>query len=229
MRRKLLLVEDTPELNDIIAIYLEEEGFAVHCAYSIEDTVQAMSKEAFDLIILDINLPDGDGLNFLEDLRKISSVPVIFASARTSETDRILGFQRGGDDYLPKPFSLEELSLRIRALLRRTYGREQGEIRCGHLRLSENTSSVYVDDKERALSPKEYTLLRYFMENPNRILGKELLMDAVWGTYTEVESSTLAVHIRWLREKIERDPANPEILKTVWAKGYKFVCEEESH
>ncbi len=229
MRRKILLVEDTPELNDIIAIYLEEEGFAVHSAYSIEDTVQALSKEAFDLLILDINLPDGDGLNFLEDLRKTSTVPVIFASARTSETDRIRGFQRGGDDYLPKPFSLEELSVRVRALLRRTYGPEQGELRCGHLRLCDHSSSVFVHGEEKALSPKEFSLLRYFMENPNRILGKELLMDAVWGSYSEVEPSTLPVHIRWLREKIEEDPAKPEILKTVWAKGYKFVCEEESH
>jgi DNA-binding response OmpR family regulator len=229
MRRKILLVEDTPELNDIIALYLEEEGFAVQCAYSIEDTVQALSKEAFDLIILDINLPDGDGLLFLEDLRQTSTVPVIFASARTSQTDRIRGFQQGGDDYLPKPYSLEELTLRVRALLRRTYGPEQGEIRCGHLRLSEHASSVFVHDEEKALSPKEFALLRYFMENPNRILGKERLMDAVWGTYTEVEPSTLAVHIRWLREKIEQDPAKPEMLKTVWAKGYKFVCEEEGH
>jgi DNA-binding response OmpR family regulator len=229
MRRKILLVEDTPELTDVIAMYLEEEGFSVHCAYSLDDTVQAMSKEAFDLIILDINLPDGDGLLFLEELRETSAVPVIFASARTSQTDRIRGFQLGGDDYLPKPYSLEELALRVRALLRRTYGSDQGEICCGHLRLCENAGSVFVYDEEKALSPKEFALLRYFMENPNQILGKELLMDAVWGTYTEVEPSTLAVHIRWLREKIEQDPANPQILKTVWAKGYKFVCEEESH
>lgn len=228
MRKRILLIEDNAELSEIITAYLEREGLSVNPVYDLESAVDFLSRQAVDLIILDINLPDGDGLNFLRELRRDSKIPVIFASARTSESDRVQGFHLGGDDYLPKPYSLTELYLRVKALLRRSYGEAEELLVCGDIKLDVAGGEAYLGGDNLKLSPKEFDLLYYFMKNPNKILSKEELINSVWGTYSDVEQSTLTVHVRWLREKMEKDPAHPEILLTVWGKGYKFVCEKET-
>lgn len=229
MRNRILLIEDNIELNEVIVDYLTNEGLDVFCVSTLKAAINKLSEQAFDLIILDINLPDGDGRGFLREFREVSSVPVIFASARGNENDRILGFTSGGDDYLPKPYSLAELAVRVKALLRRSYGKSEAVLVRSGIVLDTGKGLVTVHGEEIKLSPKELDLLHYFMLYPNRVLSKEMLINAVWGAYSEVEQATLAVHVRWLREKIEPDPSRPQILETVWGRGYRFVCQEETY
>lgn len=229
MSQRILLVEDSKELSLIMQAYLEDKGLTVTLAESIDSAVEALTTKAFDLMILDINLPDGDGLGFLEDFRRDSNLPVIFASARSSETDRVEGFVRGGDDYISKPFSLEELYMRVSALLRRSSPSTDAVITLGNFVLDKNTELIKHYDETLNLSPKEYSLLAYMLERPNTLLTKDELLQAVWGTYSEVEPSTLTVHIRWLREKIEDNPAEAKIITTVWGKGYQFNYEAEDN
>ena len=176
----------------------------------------------YDLIILDINLPDGTGFEVCEELRRVSNVPVIFASARTSVDDRINGFEKGGDDYLPKPFSMKELLVRVNALIRRTYGAEEEEetVQFGDVVVNLTSRSVTRGGEPVSLSLKEFDLLAYLCRNKGVPLQKNSIISEVWGAFSEVDASTLTVHIRWLREKLEKDPSKPEYIKTVFKVGY---------
>jgi DNA-binding response OmpR family regulator len=171
---------------------------------------------------LDINLPDAIGFDVCKELRRVSEVPVIFASARTSETDRIIGLDIGGDDYIPKPFSMKELLSHIKALLRRTYGFSENDktVTFGGISVDIGSRTVMKDGKEVNLSLREFDLLAYLCEHPNIALSKDKLLSEVWGAFSEVAPTTLAVHIRWLREKLEDDPADPKFIKTVYKVGY---------
>jgi two-component system response regulator VicR len=189
-----------------------------------------LESNTYHVILLDINLPDADGFEICQELRRTSTTPVIFASARTSETDRITGFDIGGDDYLPKPYSMKELLSRVNALVRRTYGFSQQEriVTFGSVCVNLTARSVTKNGKPVSLSLREFDLLSYLCQHKNAAIGKEKLIAEVWGAFSTVEPSTLTVHIRWLREKLEDDPANPVYIKTKHRVGYMLeVAHEE--
>ena len=220
--RKILIIDDDEDLSMIITDMLESKGFEVSYAASSEEAFDILSEQSFDIILLDINLPDASGFEICRQLREVSNVPVIFASARTSETDRITGFDIGGDDYLPKPYSMKELLSRINALIRRTYGSSTSEktVTFGSVSVNITSRTVTRDGKPVNLSLREFDLLAYLCEHKNEAVTKDKLINEVWGAFSMVEPSTLTVHIRWLREKLENDPAKPTYIKTVWGVGY---------
>ena len=173
---------------------------------------------------MDINLPDGSGFDVCRELRRMSRVPVLFASARTSEDDKIKGLDMGGDDYLAKPYSLRELLARVNALIRRAYGAGEDApvYEFGNIKVDVSMRTAVKDGTEVKLALREFDLLAYLCAHPNQALSKDELLHEVWGAFSEVESATVAVHIRWLREKLEKDPAKPEYIKTVRGIGYQL-------
>ena len=213
-QKQILLVDDDTALSAIIRQMLEGCGYAVTYAETAEAAYDLLAKQRFHLLLLDINLPDATGFEVCRTLREASNVPVIFASARTAEDDRIRGLEIGGDDYLPKPYSLKELLARVHALMRRTYGynETQDTICFGDVTVTTRLSRIL-------------SVLLYLCQHRNTAIAKEKLLSEVWGAFSEVEPSTLAVHIRWLREKLEDDPANPRYLKTVWRLGYMLEAD----
>ena len=221
-RAKILIVDDDKELSFIIKKMLETYGYCVSVTHTCESAFEILSAASFDLVLLDVNLPDGTGFDVCRQLRSACSVPVIFASARTSEDDRVTGFDIGGDDYLPKPYSMRELLSRVNALLRRTFknSTEEKIVTFGSVRVNTPARTVEKGGKPVTLSLREFDLLAYLCENKNAAVSKEKIFSAVWGAFTEVEPSTLAVHIRWLREKLEDDPAEPKYIRTVRKVGY---------
>lgn len=227
MRRKILIVDDDEDLSMIAGDMLSDYGYETACVHDGEAAYELLKTRSFDLILLDINLPYETGFSVCKQLREVSTVPILFASARTSEDDRITGFDAGGDDYLPKPYSLKELLARVNALMRRAYGFSQTEqpISAGDIVIDVEKRIVTKQGKTVALSLKEFDLLVYMAKNKNKPLSKEELLRAVWGVYSEAELSTVSVHIRWLREKLEREPSKPVMIKTVWGVGYSFIDE----
>ena len=227
MKRKILIVDDDEDLAMIASDMLNDYGYETDCVRDGEAAYELLKSKSFDLILLDINLPYETGFSVCKELRKVSTLPIIFASARTSEDDRITGLDMGGDDYLPKPYSLKELLARVNALMRRTYGFSQKEppVSAGDILIDVESRTVTKQGKPVSLSLKEFDLLVYMAKNKNKPLSKEELLRAVWGIYSEAELSTVAVHIRWLREKLEKDPSKPDIIKTVWGVGYSFNGE----
>lgn len=218
----ILIVDDDKDLSFIISEMLESYGYKVICADSGKRAFELLKKNTFHLILLDINLPDETGFELCGELRKVSAVPVIFASARTSETDRITGFDIGGDDYLPKPYSMKELLSRVNALIRRSYGfdKEEKIVAFGDIKVNITARTVTKSGKAVSLSLREFDLLSCLCQNVNKAVSKDKLLSEVWGAFSEVEPSTLAVHIRWLREKLENDPAKPKFIVTVFKVGY---------
>ncbi len=222
MRREILIIDDDADLSMIISDMLSDQGYSVTCAGSSEEAFALLSDRTFHLILLDINLPDAEGFDVCRELRRVSEVPVIFASARTSETDRVTGLDLGGDDYIPKPFSMKELLSRINALIRRTYGFNEMEkkVSFGNVPVDIGSRSVVNNGTAVSLSMREFDLLKYLLEHPNTAIPKDKLLSEVWGAFSEVDPSTLTVHIRWLREKLEDNPADPKYIKTVYKVGY---------
>lgn len=225
--RTILIVDDDLDLSMLIQDMLEDNGYASLYAASIDEAYEVLTNNKCDLILLDINLPDGTGFSLCKELRHISQVPIIFASARTSEDDKVNGLDMGGDDYIAKPYSLKELMSRIRSILRRTYGVDDNKSEM--LILNTDGNEIEINRHARTVSrnkgnvdmkPKEFDLLVYMAENRGRVLTKEQIMSAVWGLYSDVEPSTVAVHVRWLREKLETDPSHPQLIRTVWGTGY---------
>lgn len=220
--RRILIVDDDVALSDIIKEMLENYEYEVDQAYNVEEAFDRLTDGKFDLVLLDINLPDGEGFEVCQELRKVSTVPVIFASARTSLDDRVSGFEMGGDDYLPKPYSMKELLVRVNALIRRTYGFVEKEeiVTFGDVEVDITSRTVKKAGKVVALSLKEFDLLAFLCRNRGNAIEKDKLISEVWGAFSEVDASTLTVHIRWLREKLEDNPSKPEYIKTVFKVGY---------
>ncbi len=228
LRAKILIVDDDKELSFIIKKMLENYSYSVTVTHSCEDAFDLLAANSYDLVLLDVNLPDGTGFDVCRQLRSACEVPVIFASARTDEDDRVTGFDIGGDDYLPKPYSMRELLSRVNALLRRTYKNSAQEkiVRFGSVKVNITARTVERDGKAVSLSLREFDLLAFLCEHSNIVISKEKIFAQVWGAFTEVEPSTLAVHIRWLREKLEDDPAQPQFIKTVRKVGYVLEVNE---
>lgn len=224
MGESILIIDDDRDLGEINKDMLEDYGYNVTQVYDSKEAYEILSSNVFHLIILDINLPFETGFEVCKEIRKVSTVPIIFASARTAESDRVEGLDIGGDDYIPKPYSLKELLSRVNALIRRTYGfKESNElIKINNIEIDENSRTVKKDNKEISLSLKEFDLLLFMAKNLDKPLRKEELLNSVWGAFSDVELSTVAVHIRWLREKLEDEPSKPTLIKTVWGIGYSL-------
>lgn len=230
MEKAILIVDDDDDLAFIMADMLEGYGYRVSCVRDGDEAFNILAKKSFQLILLDINLPDMTGFELCQELRKVSNVPVIFASARTNEGDRITGFDIGGDDYLPKPYSMKELLARVNALMRRSYGFEKEEqtVSFGAVKVHINSRVVTKNGEKVSLSLREFDLLSYLCKHKNKAVTKDELINGVWGAFSMVDASTLTVHIRWLREKLEEEPANPQFIKTVYKVGYMLEVPDES-
>lgn len=219
----ILIVEDDETLRDTIALNLRSEGYEVYTAGDGETGLEEARGYAPDLVILDVMLPELDGLTVCRVLRKESQVPIILLTARGMETDKIIGLESGADDYIVKPFSLGEFLARVRAALRRGSRAESGmEVRLGDLRLDLIARRVYRGQEELQLAPREFELLAILMRNPGAVLSRETLLTRVWGSDFVGDPRTVDVHVRWLREKIESDPSRPEYIQTVRGMGYRF-------
>lgn len=226
---KILIIDDDEDLSMIISDMLQSYGYKVTCAENSETAFDLLSENTYHIILLDINLPDSDGFELCKELRRTSTIPVIFASARTSETDRITSFDIGGDDYLPKPYSMKELLSRVNALVRRTYGFSEQEkiVSFGKVTVNITARTVVKNGNPVSLSLREFDLLAYLCEHKNTAIEKEKLISEVWGAFSTVEPSTLTVHIRWLREKLEDNPASPVYIKTKHRVGYILEVQNE--
>lgn len=221
-QKRILIVDDEEELAGIIAEMLCGCGYLAETAANAAQAYEMLTQKSYHLVILDITLPDSTGFEICRELRRVSGVPVIFASARKTEDDRINSFDLGGDDYLEKPYSMKELLSRVNALIRRAYGNETNE-QCftfGDVAVNPASRTVTKAGKPVVLAQREFDLLTFLCRNKNTAIPKEKLITEVWGAFSEVEPSTLTVHIRWLREKLEDDPAAPKFIKTVWKLGY---------
>ena len=230
MEYSILIIDDDRDLHMIISDMLTGYGYRVTCAIDAEEAFALLSKNTYHLILLDINLPDSDGFELCKELRRVSTVPVIFASARTSESDRISGYEIGGDDYLPKPYSMKELLVHVQALIRRTYGfsSEEKIVSFGDVTVNMTSRSVTKKGEPVSLSLREFDLLAFLCEHKNEAMPKEKILTSVWGAFMTSEASTLTVHIRWLREKLEDDPADPKFIKTVYKVGYMLEVPENA-
>ncbi len=223
MNGKILIVEDDATLCDMLSLNLGSTGYEVVAARDGVTGLELARVADPDLVILDLMLPELDGLTVCRNLRRASDVPILVLTARTGELDKIVGLESGADDYMTKPFSLGELHARIRALLRRSgFQRVGEEIRSGNLNLNLASRRALLDDRDLTLSPREFSLLAELMRNPGVVLTRDLLFSRVWGQDFYGDPHTLDVHIRWLREKIEVDPASPMRIVTVRGIGYRF-------
>lgn len=227
-KRNILIVDDDRDLSFITADTLESYGYEVMSAADPDEAFALLENVQFQLILLDINLPGMSGFKVCQELRRISKVPVIFASARTGEEDKIKGLDIGGDDYLEKPYSLKELLARIKALIRRTYGEDDQEpcYHFGAVTVDVGRRKVTRKGQEIRLALKEFDVLAYLCGHQGNAVSKEQILRDVWGLLSEAELATVAVHIRWLREKLEEDPAHPVYIRTVWGMGYRLDMDE---
>ena len=239
----ILIVEDDPDIRDGVRILLAGEGYHILEAENGLRALELFDPEV-DLVILDIMMPGMSGLRVCElvfqtyEMHKTSAVPILFLTAKSQESDKLLGLTAGGDDYLAKPFSFAELSARVKALLRR-YCVYQGKDQVHHkphnttlelhgVRLALDCNRVWVDEREVDLTETEYKILRLLMQNPQRIFSIQVIYETVWNEpYYYVSNGTVMVHIRNLRMKVEDDPQKPTRICTVWGKGYRFVSGEE--
>jgi DNA-binding response OmpR family regulator len=219
----ILIVEDDETVRDTLALNLRAEGYDVLTAGDGEEGLAAARTDAPDLVVLDVMLPELDGLTVCRILRRESQVPIILLTARGTETDKIIGLETGADDYIVKPFSLGEFLARIRAALRRGHPeRPTTEMNSGDLRLDLVARRAYKEDEELQLAPREFELLSTLMRNQGAVLTRELLLSSVWGQDFIGDPRTVDVHIRWLRQKIEPDPSHPQRIQTVRGMGYRF-------
>ena len=228
---RIMLVDDEPLITDSLSYSLRREGFDVKAVGDGAIALQEIVAFEPDLVVLDIMLPGMSGLEICRRLRAQSAVPVIMLTARGEEIDRVLGLEVGADDYLPKPFSFRELLARIRSILRRVeldrqIAQTQSTV-LGNLTLDPVARRIFKDDQEMQLSAREFDLLSILMKNAGRALSREELLSEVWGSDWIGDQRTLDVHVRWLRLKIEEDPASPKFIQTVRGHGYRFAGLEE--
>lgn len=228
---KILVVDDEAVIVKGIKFNLEHEGYQVETGSDGEQAVEMAREGSFDLILLDLMMPKIDGLQACMRIREFSSVPIIMLTARGDDTDKIIGFEYGADDYVTKPFNILELKARIRALLRRsgsTQRKQDSEmLRMGHIRLDTVERTAWKDDERVELTVKEFDLMELLMRNPGRVYSRENLLNVVWGYEYIGDYRTVDVHIRRLREKLELDPANPEYIRTKWGVGYYLSGHSE--
>ena len=219
---KILVVDDEKVLVKGIKFNLENDGYQVEVGYDGEEAVERARNGNFDLIMLDLMMPKIDGLQACMRIREFSNVPIIMLTARSEDTDKLIGFEYGADDYITKPFNILEVKARIRALLRRAGMTEQKDERLitGHITLDPEARSAWKEEENVELTAKEFDLMELLMRNPGRVYSRENLLNVVWGYEYVGDYRTVDVHVRRLREKLELDPANPQYILTKWGVGY---------
>jgi len=228
--KKILIVEDEQDISRILRQYLTNAGYETSCVADGAGCLQQLTAWRPDYMILDLMLPDVDGIELCRQIRERSDTPILILSARGSDTDKVMGLGFGADDYMTKPFSLSELTARIAAHFRRYDGRLSPPsdrhslefLQFGSLTIDKKAYRVCLDGREVGLSAKEFELLYYLASNRNQVFSKSQLLDAVWGYESTGDDNTVTVYVRRIREKIEGDPSKPTLLKTVWGVGYKF-------
>lgn len=228
--KRVLIVEDDMSIAELQKDYLELEGYDVEIVTSGIEGFSILQREVFDLLILDIMLPGMDGLEILKRIRDIKDIPVLIVSARQEEIYKIKGLELGADDYITKPFSSAELVARVNSHLK-NYERLKGRfaakekvnrISIRGLEIEKDARRVFVNGKEVAMTQKEFDLLLFLVQNPNRVFGKEELFEKIWGFDAMGDVSTVTVHIARIREKIEVNPSKPQYIDTIWGSGYRF-------
>ena len=228
----ILVCDDDKEIVDAIEIYLSQDGYKIYKAYDGEQAIQILDKEEIHLLIMDIMMPKLDGIRATLKIREYSSIPMIILSAKSEDTDKILGLNIGADDYICKPFNPLELVARVKSNLRRytSLGSLTGENKAiyqvGGLVLNDDTKQVTVDDEPVKMTPIEYNILLLLMKNQGRVFSINQIYESIWNEDAIGADNTVAVHIRHIREKIEINPKEPRFLKVVWGVGYKIDKEQ---
>ena len=223
----ILVCDDEKDIVAALKIYLESDGYCVHTAYSGEEALRAAKTEPVQLALMDIMMPGMDGITTMAKLREFSNIPVILLTAKSEDSDKILGLSVGADDYITKPFNPVEVLARVRSQLRRYLQLGGGAVRpasvvIGGIELDDNAKTVTVDGDPVTLTPKEYDILRFLMQNAGTVFTPAEIYRRVWDDIPLNAAGSIAVHIRHLREKIEINPAEPRYIKVVWGKGYKM-------
>lgn len=231
--KKVLIIEDEKDIAFIVRDYLKVHNFDVTIAETGKEAIYTIEKNNPDFIILDLTLPDCDGIELCRQIRENSNVAILILSARGSDTDKVLGLGFGADDYMTKPFSLSELVARINAHLRKQDRLLQDQvnnkeiIQVEHMEINKIEHTFTRDQKQIQLSAKEFELLYFLIQNRNQVFSKSQLLDAVWGYTSFGDENTITVYIRRLREKIEKNPSTPVYIQTVWGIGYKFNTKND--
>jgi len=226
MKKKVLVVDDEKLIVKGIRYSLEQEEMEVDTAFDGEEALEKARQQEFDLILLDIMLPKVDGLQVCQQIREFSNVPIIMLTAKGEDMDKILGLEYGADDYITKPFNILEVKARIKAIMRRTSVKTVAEskqiLEKGDMRLDMDERRVYIEGKELNLTSKEFDVLELLAKNENHVYSREKLLHIVWGADYPGDVRTVDVHIRRLREKIEKTPSDPRFVHTKWGTGYYF-------
>mgnify|MGYP004677348289 FL=1 len=226
----ILVCDDDKDIVAAIKIYLESEGYGVITAYDGKEALEKLSAEDVHLVLMDIMMPVKDGISAMVEIRRRSNVPVILLTAKSEDTDKVLGLNVGADDYITKPFNVVEMLARVRSQLRRYMqlggstgaAADSSVLELGNISVADKCKKVEVDGEEVYLTPTEYDILRLLMKNPDQVFSPREIYQRVWEDEPYGAESTVAVHIRHLREKVEINPAEPRYIKAVWGQGYKF-------
>ena len=225
MGKKVLVVDDEKLIVKGIRFSLEQDGMEVTCAYDGEEALQLAKEQQFDMILLDVMLPKLNGFEVCQQIRDFSNVPIIMLTAKGDDMDKILGLDYGADDYMTKPFNILEVKARIKAIMRRSSKPDKNVsqyMEVGDMRLDCEGRRVYIDNNEINLTAKEFEVLELLVTNPNKVYSRENLLKLVWGADYPGDVRTVDVHIRRLREKIERKPSDPKYVHTKWGVGYYY-------
>lgn len=227
MSRKVLVVDDEKLIVKGIRFSLEQDGMEVDCAYDGEEALKLTRENLYDIVLLDVMLPKADGFTVCQQIREYSDVPIIMLTAKGDDMDKILGLEYGADDYITKPFNILEVKARIKAIMRRTGKKKDGDgddkvLVKGEMKIDCESRRVFIGEKEINLTAKEFDLLELLAMNPNKVYSRENLLNIVWGYEYPGDARTVDVHIRRLREKIETNPSDPKYVYTKWGVGYYF-------
>lgn len=223
---KVLVVDDEKLIVKGIKFSLEQDGMEVDCAYDGREALELARRTEYDIVLLDIMLPEQDGFEVCRAIREFSEMPIIMLTAKTDDMDKILGLEYGADDYIEKPFNILEVKARIKAILRRSKATDKNRgkvLTVGGIRMDMEGRRVYIEEKEIALTGKEFDLLELFVSNPEKVYDRSSLLNIVWGADYPGDERTVDVHVRRLREKIEQNPSTPKYVHTKWGVGYYFV------
>lgn len=223
----ILICDDEKDIVSALKIYLASDGYQIYEAYNGKEALEIMKKEEIQLVLMDIMMPEMDGIAAMVKIREMSNVPVILLTAKSEDNDKVLGLMVGADDYITKPFNPVEVQARVKSQLRRYVqlggaNLEKKNLMIGGIELDDKTKNVTLDGEKVTLTPTEYDLLKFFMEHPGEVFSPKEIYRKVWEDAPYGSENTVAVHIRHLREKLEYNPAEPRYLKVVWGQGYKI-------